>query len=101
MNNAGPLPRAFPGHFNPGDVNNDRVMSRPAFYLENAFYRMGVKSVGSQPINGLRRHGHYPPSTQQVSRCFDGFLKKRRRVGRQHGCRALILALRHGDPIRT
>ena len=72
------------GHFDARDVDNNRIVRRPAFDLENFGNGFFVKSVGREAIDRFRRQCHHFTSTQQFRRSFHGGIKQRGRVRGQN-----------------
>ena len=75
-----PRPDAAFGHFDARDVNNNRIVRRPAFDLENFGDGFFVERIGGQAINRLRRQRHNFTRAQQFRRAFHGGIKQRGRV---------------------
>ena len=67
-------------HFIAGDVDDDGIVRRPAFDLENFGDGIFIQRVGGQAIDRFRRQRHDFARAQQFRRAADGFLKKLRRV---------------------
>ena len=67
-------------HFDAGDVDDDRIVRRPAFDLENFGDGLFVQRVGGQAINRFRRQRDDFAGAQQFRRALHGGVKKRRRV---------------------
>ena len=63
------------------DVNDDRVMRRPTFDIEDPRDRFRIQRVGSQPVNRFRGQGHDLPFAPQLDRPLDGCSEQARSVG--------------------
>ena len=76
-------------------MNNDRIVCRPAFDLENFGDGLFVQCVGGQAIDRLRRQRHDFARAQQFRRLFYSGIKKRRRVcGQNFSGHTLFIAQR-------
>ena len=92
---AGQFAHAAFRHFIAGHVDDDGIVRRPAFDLENFGDGLFVQRVGGQAINRFRRQRHDFAGAQQFRRAADGFLKKLRRVrGQNFSGHALFIAQR-------
>ena len=67
-------------HFIAGDVDDDGVVLRPAFDLENFCGGFFIQRIGSQAINSFRRQRDNFAGTKQFRRVQNGFFKKLRRM---------------------
>jgi len=63
---GGPLGGATPGHFQAGDVHDDRVVGRAALDFEDALHGPGVEGVGGEPINRFSGQSHNAAGAQQL-----------------------------------
>jgi hypothetical protein len=67
-------------HFDARDMDNDRIVRRPAFDLENFCNGFFVESAGRQTIDRFRRQGHNFTGAQQFRRAFHSSSKECGRV---------------------
>ena len=68
-------------HFDSNDMNNDGVVRRPPFDLENLCDGFFVKSICGEAIHRFGRQGDNVAGPKRFSRALDGRLKEPRRVG--------------------
>ena len=88
-----PVGRTASGHFDARDVDNNRIVRRPALDLENFCDRLYVQRVGGQAVNRFRRQRHDFAGAQQFRRAFYRRFKQRRRVrGQNFSGHALFIA---------
>ena len=59
-------------HFDTGDMNDDRVICRPAFDLENFGDGLFIQRVGGKAVNRFRRQRDHFARAQRFRRAFHG-----------------------------
>ena len=62
-------------HFNAGDMDDDRIVRRPAFDLENFCDGLFIQRVGGEAIDRFRRQRDHFAGAQQFRRAADGLGK--------------------------